>query len=460
MRDSCAVILAAGDGKRMKSRQPKVLCELLFKPMLFWVTDAVKDAGIDKICTVVSDDGRVAQRLPEDAARAVQEERLGTGHAVSCAAGYIEEAAENVLVLCGDAPLISSELIKESGRLHQETGAAVTVIAALAEDPSGYGRVVCEGGEVKRITEHKDADEKTREIHLINTGAYWFGRGFLLSALKELSREGNAAGEYYLTDTVEEAVRRGLKVSCYTAENWRETLGANSRGELAELSETARDMVISRLRAKGVDIPAKDGVMISPDAEIGCDTQILPGCIIKGKTVIGEGCVIGPNTLIEDCRIGSGCTVNSSQMYSSETGDNVRIGPFSQLRPGCIVGSDVKIGDFVELKASKVGDNTSLAHLTYLGDTDIGPGCNVGCGVVTANYDGTNKYRTKIGKDVFIGCNTNLIAPVEVEDGAYIAAGSTVKNNVPEHALSIPETKQRNVAGWALKRGLYGGRKK
>lgn len=450
-----AVLLAAGDGKRMKSSHQKVCCELLGKPMLRWVLDACARAQIpaENICAVVSDEPRgVTGLLPEGCRTAVQSERRGTGHAVRMALPFLREmlarGVTSVAVLCGDAPLIDEETLLAALEFHREGRFAVTVLTAKVSDAGRYGRIVRKNGEFSRIVEAADAAPEELLIDEINSGAYWFSTEYLIASLP-LLQDKNAQGEYYLTDLVGLAPSLSGKAGAFVCPDARAALGANDRKGLAALNRIAREMILDRLYSEGVDIPISDGVMIGPDAVIGRDTKILPGCLILGRVTIGEGCVIGPNTQITDCEIGDRCIIDSSKLTESRVGAGVRIGPFAQLRPDCVIADAVKIGNFVEVKNSTVGEKTSFAHLTYIGDSDFGARINVGCGVVTVNYDGLHKYRTTVGDHAFIGCNTNLVAPVTVGEGAYVAAATTVTEDVRPDALAIGRVRQRQLAGWA-----------
>ena len=446
----CALILAAGNGKRMRSQKPKALCEVLFKPMICWIRDWCLRAGLPEICVVISPEGdEIRTHFPENTAFAIQSERKGTGHAVMQAKEFLRaHAGGDVLVLNGDAPFIDDKTITGALALHRQERAAVTVVTAEVEDPTGYGRIVRSRRNVSAIVEHADADDAVRAIHEINSGSFWFNIDFLLSALGELSCD-NAQGEYYLTDTVKAAARAGRRVCAYCSENRDIVLGANDRRGLMRLNSIARERVFDRLLDEGVSLLSTDGLLISPDAQIGPDTTLYPGVVIKGRTVIGRGCTITGGSVIEDSIIGDFVTVNASQIVRSSVGDGARIGPFSQLRPDSHLAAGVKLGDFVEIKNATIGEKTSVAHLTYIGDSDVGARCNFGCGVAVANYDGLKKSRCVIGDDVFIGCNTNLVAPVTLEDGAYTAAGSTITDDVPADALAIARARQSVKPGWS-----------
>ncbi|MCI8622666.1 MAG: bifunctional UDP-N-acetylglucosamine diphosphorylase/glucosamine-1-phosphate N-acetyltransferase GlmU [Provencibacterium sp.] len=447
-----ALILAAGNGKRMHSQKPKVLCEVLFKPMIAWIRDWCSRAGIMEQCVVISPEGEeIRSYFPEGTAFAVQQERRGTGHTVMQAMDFLRaHAGGDILVLNGDAPFIDDETIRQALRLHRQEQAAVTIVTAEVEDPTGYGRIVRSRKNVSAIVEHADADDAVRDIREINSGAFWFRTDFLIDALASIGCD-NAQGEYYLTDTVKVATGRGERVRAYCSENRDIVLGANDRRGLLKLNEIARRRVFDQLLEKGVNLLCTDGLIVSPDACIEPDATLYPGVIIKGNTRIGAGCVITSGSVVEDSVLGEGVTVNASQIYRSTVGDGARIGPFSHLRPDSHLAAGVKLGDFVEVKNSSIGEKTSVAHLTYVGDSDVGARCNFGCGVVTVNYDGLKKSRNTIGDDVFIGCNTNLVAPVTLGDGAYTAAGSTITEDVPGDALAIARARQVNKPEWSAR---------
>lgn len=444
MKTAC-IILAGGAGKRMKSERPKVLAEVLCKPMLGWVLDAAEQFGFDEIAVVTgfrADLTGAYVSSQNNVTICHQPEQKGTGDAVRCAAEVISRC-DNVCVLNGDAPFIDVETLKASLELHQTSGSDVTVITAAIDDPHGYGRIIRKNGEFTAIREQKDCSPEEAEICEVNSGAYWFNAAKLSETLPKLSTN-NAAGEYYLTDCVEIMQRR----SAYTSPNPDIVLGANTRGALLELNQLARIRKLSQLMEEGVSFITLDGIIIGSDVKIGCDTTILPNTVILGNTVIGKGCVIGANSHIENCKIGNNVQLNNVQAYDSVVEDDVKIGPFAQLRPGTTIRQGVKIGDFVEIKNSDIGVNTAVAHLTYVGDSDVGRGVNFGCGCVTANYDGINKFRTKIGDHAFIGCNTNLIAPVEIGENATTAAGSTITKPVPANSLAVERGQVRVIENW------------
>ena len=440
------IILAGGEGKRMKSERPKVLCEVLKKPMLGWVLDAAGEFGFDKLGVVTGFKRELCEEYLSSRGETIstyfQENRLGTGDAVKRAIELIK-SVDLVCVLNGDAPFIDGETLKKSFVSHQKSGADVTVIAAEIENPKGYGRIIRENGKFTAIREQKDCSPTEAEICEVNSGAYWFNAKKLAEALPKLTTN-NANGEFYLTDCVEII---GNAQGC-TSENPDIVLGANTRQGLLELNEKARRKVFDKLMNDGVEFIITDGVIIGADVKIGCDTLILPNTVILGKTVIGKGCEIGANSHIEDCVIGDNVKLDNVKAVGSTVEDGVTIGPFAQLRPGTVIRKGVHIGDFVEIKNSDIGENTAVAHLTYLGDSTVGRGVNFGCGCVTANYDGVNKFRTEIGDHAFIGCNTNLIAPVKVGENATTAAGSTITKEVPPNSLAVERSKTRIIENW------------
>ena len=449
-----AVILAGGQGKRMKAEMPKPLLKVLGEPMLEWVISACKSAGVSDICVVKGFKGEmIDEYLGGRYATVLQSERLGTGHAVMQAIPFLEgDAAGNTLVLCGDAPFVDEATIREALALHEEQGNAVTVITSELEEPFGYGRIVRNpDGSVSGIVEQKDATEEQKAIKEVNSGTYWFRTIDLINALGKLTNN-NAQNEYYLTDTLSIAISEGKKAGAYISPNPDIIKGANDRKELLEFNNYARMKVIEKHMLGGVEFTCLDGVIIERGVEIGLGTEILPGTILRGNTRIGHGCKIGPNTVIENSIIGDGTTVNTAQIYDSEIGTDVNIGPFVHIRPDCRVEKNSKIGDFVELKNSTIGEKTAIAHLAYIGDSDIGRKVNVGCGTVTVNYDGITKNRCVIGDNSFIGCNTNLIAPVKLGKAVYTAAGTTVTKDVPDYALAIERGVMKINEGYTIRK--------
>lgn len=453
MSDNCAVILAGGNGKRMKSDLPKPMFKVLGEPMIDWVIKACKASGISAVCVVTGYNHECLEEYLGDRCYTVfQEERKGTGHAVMTAREFIENhSGGNTLILNGDAPFIDKDTIISALNQHTEKSNAVTVITSNISNPFGYGRIIRSGNGISSIVEEKEATMEQKKITEINSGVYWFNTENLLSSLDELKND-NSQGEYYLTDTVAILLNKGLRADAYLSQNPEVVLGANDRKGLLELNNTARMNEIYKHLDNGVEFNCTDGITIERGVIIGSGTLILPGTIIKGKTIISDNCVIGPNCLIDDCIIGYNTKLNYVQAFESTIGDNVKIGPFVHVRPNSTIKSGVKIGDFVEVKNSVVGEDTAIAHLTYVGDSDVGRHVNFGCGCVTVNYDGCKKSRTTIGDNAFIGCNTNLIAPVTVGNGAYTAAGTTVTKDVPDNALALDRGEFRIKEGYALRK--------
>lgn len=448
-----AVILAGGQGKRMKAEIPKPMFPVLGEPMLEWVLQACEHAGLDDFCVVK---GFMAEQIDEylgDRCQTVlQKERLGTGHAVMQTVPFLKKHADgNTLVLCGDAPFLDSETIRGALAQHKAEDNAVTVITAELEHPDGYGRIVRGKEGITSIVEQKDATDAQRQIREINSGAYWFKTNDLIELLGGLT-QNNAQGEYYLTDTIYLALRSGKRAGAFLSGNPDVVLGANDRKGLLQLNTVARLAVIDEHLENGVAFTCTDGITITRGVEIGVGTEILPGTILRGKTKIGANCVIGPNCVIEDCEIEDGVRLNYVQAFRSKIDAGVKIGPFVHIRPNSHIKSGVKIGDFVEIKNSTIGEGTAVAHLTYVGDSDVGKKVNFGCGTVTVNYDGVVKSRCEIGDNCFIGCNTNLIAPVKLGKAAYTAAGTTVTKDVPDYALAIDRGTVSIKEGYTLRK--------
>lgn len=446
----CAIILAGGKGTRMKADCPKVMCKVLFKPMIGHVVDAVKEAGAQDICVITGYKHQEVEAYLEDGIKtALQEPQLGTGHAVMQATEFIKEHTEDdILILNGDGPLMDAETINKAYAYHKDNNNSITLISAIVDDTEGIGHIKRdENGTLLRIIEHKDANDEEKKIKESNAGCYWFNGGDLLYALGKITNN-NVQNEYYLTDTLEILINDGKNAGAYVVENSEVVLGANDRKQLNDLNNIMRRNINTRLMLEGVDIPCTDGVIIGKDVKIGNSTVILPNTIILGNTVIGGGCTIGPNTYIDNSTIGDDVILDNCKILDSTVEDGADCGPFVKVRNNSTLKKGVHIGNFVEIKNSTIGEGSKSAHLTYIGDSDVGSDVNFGCGTVTCNYDGKNKYRCKIGNGAFIGCNTNLIAPVEVGEEAYIAAGSTITDNIPEKALSVARARQVIKEGW------------
>ncbi|MDD6727862.1 MAG: bifunctional UDP-N-acetylglucosamine diphosphorylase/glucosamine-1-phosphate N-acetyltransferase GlmU [Eubacteriales bacterium] len=453
----CAIILAGGKGTRMKADCPKVMCCVLFKPMIDYVVDAVKEAGAEDICVITGyRHDEVEAHLSADIKTALQEPQLGTGHAVMQATEFIKEHTEDdILILNGDGPLMDAETINKAYAYHKENNNSITLISAIVEDTNGIGHIKRdENGKLERIIEHKDADEEQKKINESNAGCYWFNGGDLLYALSKITNN-NAQNEYYLTDSLEILLNAGKNAGAYVVENSEVILGANDRKQLNGLTSIMRRNINERLMVEGVDIPCTDGVMIGKDVKIGSSTVILPNTIIIGDTVIGKDCTIGPNTYIDSCEIGDNVALDNCKVLDSKVENGADAGPFVKIRNNSVLGENVHIGNFVEVKNSVIGKGSKSAHLTYIGDSDVGERVNFGCGTVTCNYDGKKKHRTEIKDGAFIGCNTNLIAPVKVGENAYIAAGSTITDDIPDNALSVARAKQKNKEDWVTEKKPY-----
>ncbi|WP_425059661.1 Bifunctional protein GlmU [Sporomusa carbonis] len=452
MSNLVAVILAAGKGTRMKSALPKVLHRVGGKPMVQHVLDAAKFAGAAKNIVVIGFGAQaVADTLAGQAEFVVQAEQLGTGHAVMQARAELADSGGTVMVLCGDTPLLTGELLRTLYTEHVSAQAAATVLTAIMPDPKGYGRVIRDtAGKVVKIVEHKDAGPSELLVNEVNTGIYCFKVKQLLAALDCLTCN-NAQGEYYLTDVIAILNSKGQTVWAVNAADYRETLGINSRLQLAEAEGIIRRRKLEALMENGVTIMDPSSTFIDDTVEIGPDTVIYPFTWIEGTSKIGANSTIGPNTRIENTIIGDHATIHFTYVHDAIIGDHVTVGPYVHLRPKTELKDGVKIGNFVEVKNTVVGENSKIPHLSYIGDTDMGAGVNIGSGTITVNYDGKHKHRTIIEDEAFIGCNTNLVAPVTVGRGSYVAAGSTITKNVPPGSLGVARARQNNIEGWAEK---------
>ncbi|WHX40683.1 bifunctional UDP-N-acetylglucosamine diphosphorylase/glucosamine-1-phosphate N-acetyltransferase GlmU [Mesobacillus sp. AQ2] len=445
MSNRYAIILAAGQGTRMKSKLYKVLHPVCGKPMVQHVIDQVKSLDINEIVTIVGHGAeKVKEQLGEDSQYALQAEQLGTAHAVQQASEMLADREGVTIVVCGDTPLIKGETMEALFKHHEETSAKATILTARAEDPTGYGRIVRNAeGFVEKIVEHKDANEQERTINEINTGTYCFDNKMLFEAIQNVSND-NVQGEYYLPDVIEILKNQGETVSAYVTDNFAETLGVNDRVALAEAERTMKKRINEFHMRNGVSIIDPDNSYIGPDVSIGQDTVIFPGTTLSGSTVIGSECQIGPNTEISSCEIGNNTVIRQSAAFDSKIGSEVNIGPFAHIRPASDIHDEVKIGNFVEIKKAVFGKGSKASHLSYIGDAEVGADVNIGCGSITVNYDGKNKFLTKIEDGVFIGCNSNLVAPVKIGKGAYVAAGSTITEDVPGEALAVARARQVN----------------
>lgn len=447
-----AVILAAGQGTRMKSKLYKVLHPILNKPMINYVIDNLKMNNLDKLVTVVGHGAeKVSEVVGSNSEFVIQEEQLGTGHAVQQAKDLLKDKDGTTIVVCGDTPLITSETFEKLFEYHEKTNSKATILTTNMPNPTGYGRVIRnEDDAVERIVEHKDANESELAVNEINTGTYCFDNRALFEALKHVNND-NAQGEYYLPDVIEILKTNAQKVSAYLTENIDETYGINDRVALAEAERIMKRRINEQHLRNGVTIIDPDHTYIAPEVVIEQDVIIYPGTIISGSTHIAQEAKIGPHTEINDCEIGAETIVKQSVVTNSKIGKRVSIGPFTHIRPESTIGNDVRVGNFVEIKKSHLGDDTKASHLSYIGDANLGNNVNVGCGTITVNYDGVNKHMTTIEDDTFIGCNSNLIAPVTIKKNSYVAAGSTITDDVPEDALAVARARQSNKENYASK---------
>ena len=455
MRNLTLLILAAGKGTRLKSALPKVLHRLAGKPLIEYVVEAARPLNPASICVVVGYEAEQVQNALSHLSLqfALQEPQLGTGHAVQAAGKFWKSNKGDLLVLSGDVPLISTQTLQKLLDQHIQSGASATLLSTEMEDPAGYGRVVRSSDrDVERIVEHKDATDGERRIREINTGIYCFAIPDLALIIDQLSAT-NAQKEYYLTDCVGLLRNQSKRVVAVLCENASEVSGVNSRSELADLERMVRQEKLRELMLDGVTIIDPASTHVDPSVRIGPDSIIYPNVFLEKGTLIGTGCQIYPNVRISASTIENGVVVLDSCLISeSHVRAGSQIGPFAHLKGHTVIGSKARIGNFVEVKNSQLGDGTKAAHLSYLGDADIGQDVNVGAGTITCNYDGVSKNRTIIEDGVFVGSDSQLIAPVTIHRGAYIAAGSTIHEDVPEDALAIARAQQVHKEHWARKK--------
>ncbi len=446
-----AIILAAGRGSRMKSRDPnhsKVAFPILGKPMIDYVISAIEPLKVDKKVVVVGFGGEVTSSIVGDRAEIVwQKELKGTGDAVLKAAPLLEGKEGSTIILCGDTPLLTSRSIEALFEKHEKYHNALTILTAYIENPRGYGRIIREpkANHILGIREDKDASKIEREIKEINAGVYVVDNKILFEYLKKVTPD-NAQHEYYLTDIVKMIADDGKKVDSYVLEDSEEIFGINDRSQLAYAAKVIRKKTNKRIMLSGVSLEDPDTTYISPDVKIGPDTIIMANTTILGKSEIGEANYIGPNSYLENVVVGNDNKILSSYLTDTTIGDYNEIGPYTKTRAGTKIANHCRVGNFVELKDANLHDGVKCAHLTYLGDSDIGEYTNIGCMTVTANYDGYNKMRTSIGKDVFIGSGSILVAPVTVEDEGFTAAGSVITSDVKEDEMAIARARQVNLS--------------
>ena len=448
MKKLSAVILAAGKGTRMKSETIKVLHKLLDKPMLEYIYDALEPLKVDKIVTVIGHQkDKVLELYGNKSFFAEQKEQLGTGHAVLQAKDYFKDE-EDILILCGDTPLLTHPTLKKLVDYHREGQYVGTVLTAFQKDPKGYGRIIRNGKqEVERIVEEKDATEDQKTIQEVNTGIFVFNSKILFELLGEVGNN-NSQGEYYLPDVLKLIIKNGLSLGAQTMDDPNEMAGINDRIRLCEAQKILQKRVNEYWMLEGVTIIDPSTTYIGTNARIGLDTIIYPMTHIEGNTIIGKTCVIGPNTKLVNSEVSNNSEITQSTVIESIIGESSTVGPYSYIRPNTKIGRNVRVGNFVELKNTTMGHNSKAAHLAYLGDAQVGEDVNIGCGTITVNYDGKNKHKTVIEANVFVGSNSNLVAPVTLKKGSFVAAGSTITDDIPENSLAIARCKQTIKENW------------
>ncbi|MDG2984464.1 bifunctional UDP-N-acetylglucosamine diphosphorylase/glucosamine-1-phosphate N-acetyltransferase GlmU [Latilactobacillus curvatus] len=446
-----AIILAAGKGTRMKSKLYKVLHEVCGRPMVDHVLTQVERTHPTNVVTIVGHGAeKVKDYLGDRSQYALQAEQLGTGHAVLQAEALLKDEDGITIVVSGDTPLLTAETFEKLFAYHHDKGAKATILTATAPDPTGYGRIIRNDiGIVEKIVEQKDTNDKEAAVNEINTGVYCFDNKTLFQALHEVTNK-NAQGEYYLTDVVEILKKKGEIVAAYRMPNFEESMGVNDRVALAAATKVMRKRTNTEHMRNGVTLIDPENTYIEVGVQIGNDTIVEPNVVLKGNTTIGSDCFVGAGSTIIDSTIEDNIQITSSTIESAimHTGSN--IGPNSHLRPNAEIGEEVHVGNFCEVKNAKIGDRTKIGHLSYVGDATLGTDINVGCGVVFVNYDGVAKHHANVGSHVFIGSNSNIVAPVEIADHTFIAAGSTITDDVPEKAMAIARARQTNKENyWA-----------
>jgi bifunctional UDP-N-acetylglucosamine pyrophosphorylase/glucosamine-1-phosphate N-acetyltransferase len=447
------IVLAAGEGIRMKSSYPKVLHEICGQPLIKYVVNEVKKLNPERIIVVVGHRAeKVVPLLDSETELVIQSKQLGTAHAVKVTESKLDDFDGTIMVTCGDTPLIRHETLNKLSQLYKRTKAVATLLSANLSNPAGYGRVVRgPDGMVERIVEEKDASEKEKKICEINSGIYCFKKQELFEAIQKVNCK-NVQKEFYLTDVVEILNKAGKKIAVCAAKDSSEILGVNSREELAMAQNIMRNRINDKWMKKGVTLFAPDLIFIGPEVEIGKDTIIHPFSFFEGRTRVGKECHLGPSVHLIDMEVGDRVKMENVVAEGSVIEDEVNLGPFCRLRPGTRVKKGAKIGSYVELKKSEVGEESKVPHLSYIGDTVIGKNVNVGAGTITCNFDGLKKHQTIIEDGAFIGSDTMLVAPVKVGKNAATGAGSTISEDVPDGSLALERSKQKVIKDWSKKR--------
>ncbi|MEA2021482.1 MAG: bifunctional UDP-N-acetylglucosamine diphosphorylase/glucosamine-1-phosphate N-acetyltransferase GlmU [Candidatus Caldatribacteriota bacterium] len=455
MENTAVVIMAGGKGKRMKSDLPKVLHEIAGRPILSYIFDTINKLNLKKTIMIVGYQGeKVRELIGNDIEYAEQSKQLGTAHAVLQSKKLLEFFTGNVLILSGDVPFLKANTLRRLLRYHQKNQYSCSLISAILENPWGYGRIIRnKKGEIREIIEEADLNGNEKEIKEVNAGIYCFKKNKLFQVLEKIT-PNNKQNEYYLTDAVKILLEEGLKVGNIILEDHTEMSGINTRIDLVEASKKINQRVLHQLMLQGVTIIDPASTFIEEGVQINRDTTIYPFTIIQKESKIGQNCIIGPYSHIINAKIGNGVKIWSSIIEDSEIKDGVKIGPYSHLRPGTTVEKDAKIGNFVEVKKSIIGEGSKASHLTYLGDAKLGKNVNVGAGTITCNYDGEKKNTTIIEDDVFIGSNNALVAPVKLGKASYTGAGSTITENIPENSLAIARSRQKIILNWKKNRKI------
>lgn len=442
------LILAAGKGTRMKSDMPKVIHKVNGIPMITKIIDTLSGLNPEENILILGHKKEeVLKVVGENCDYVLQTEQLGTGHAVIQAKEKLEGYDGDVMILCGDTPLLRESTLKSLYEYHKESGAVTTILTSIYENPFGYGRIVKEDGLVKAIVEEKEASEEIKKIKEINAGVYCFNSKELFKALDKIDNN-NEKGEYYLTDVIGIQVSENKKVQSFILEDKMEILGVNSKVELAQAGKVLRDRKNRELMEEGVILIDPETTYVEESVKVGRDTVLYPGVVLQGKTVIGENCEIIGNSRIIDSVLGNNIRVESSVIEESILEDGVTMGPFAHIRPKSLLKEKVHIGNFVEVKKSTLEKGVKAGHLTYLGDAQVGENTNIGAGTITCNYDGVNKFKTVIGKDAFIGSDSMLVAPVNIGEKALIGAGSVITKDVPSNSLAVSRSKQIIKTDW------------